>query len=91
MSLEEFSTAFSSVITSANESDIKSLFCKIDTNSDGVVDWEEFSNYLLLSSATQATENGLYEMGEMIAMPRNSHVTFKELIDVCFHEEGMSR
>lgn len=33
-----------------DEEALLKLFCRIDANSDGTIDWDEFSSYMLLES-----------------------------------------
>ena len=46
--MDEFVEAFSGVLgDDISEDDLRRMFMKIDANSDGSVDWEEFSNFML--------------------------------------------
>ena len=37
-----------------DEEALLKLFCRIDANSDGTIDWDEFSSYMLLESQVWA-------------------------------------
>jgi len=51
LSMEEFIAAFASVLGKFLSRDsIVNLFMKIDANSDGTVDWTEFTQYMLLEN-----------------------------------------
>ena len=34
-----------------DEEALSKLFCRIDANCDGTIDWDEFSSYMLLESS----------------------------------------
>jgi hypothetical protein len=38
-----------------DEEALKKLFCRIDANCDGTIDWDEFSSYMLLESSGAAS------------------------------------
>ena len=52
--------AFGSVIKSSGKNlendQIERLFMQIDANSDGGIDWSEFSDYMLMESQANQTE-----------------------------------
>jgi Ca2+-binding EF-hand superfamily protein len=56
----QFSDAFGKVLESSGGKleglQIERLFMQIDANSDGGVDWNEFSNYMLLESQANQSE-----------------------------------
>ena len=56
LDMEEFLDAFGGVLgKNLTHEQLTHLFMKIDANSDGSVDWDEFTNYMLLE--TQAASN----------------------------------
>jgi hypothetical protein len=38
------------VLGQGNEEELRKLFMRIDANSDGTVDWDEFSSFILLEN-----------------------------------------
>ncbi len=56
----QFIEAFGSVVESSGEKiedeQIERLFMQIDANSDGGIDWSEFSDYMLMESQANQTE-----------------------------------
>jgi len=53
LELEEFMDAFGGIIGKGmNPKQINQLFMKIDADSNGSVDWNEFMNYMLLENET---------------------------------------
>ena len=53
LELPEFINAFGDVLgKGTTPKQIEQLFWKIDANSDGTVDWNEFMNYMLLENET---------------------------------------
>ena len=57
---QEFVSAFRSVkevSQTATEEQIQHLFMKIDANSDGTVDWDEFTNHMLLEQGRKLAED----------------------------------
>eukprot|EP00960_Hanusia_phi_P037172 752776-Hanusia_phi.AAC.1 len=53
LDMQEFMDAFGSILNkdgSLTRDQIRRLFMQIDANSDGVVDWNEFSTYMLMES-----------------------------------------
>lgn len=53
LELEEFMDAFGGIIgKDMNDKQINQLFMKIDADSNGSVDWNEFMNYMLLENET---------------------------------------
>eukprot|EP00759_Apiculatamorpha_spiralis_P001100 PhF_6_TR10410/c0_g1_i2/m.16328 len=52
LTMEEFVKAFAPVVGGSEES-LRRWFMRIDANVSGTLDWEEFSSFLLLSSANQ--------------------------------------
>ena len=53
LELEEFMDAFGGIIgRDMNDKQINQLFMKIDADSNGSVDWNEFMNYMLLENET---------------------------------------
>uniref|UniRef100_A0A6U6E0C0 EF-hand domain-containing protein n=1 Tax=Guillardia theta TaxID=55529 RepID=A0A6U6E0C0_GUITH len=53
LDMQEFMDAFGSILNkdgSLTREQIRRLFMQIDANSDGVVDWNEFSTYMLMES-----------------------------------------
>ena len=53
LELPEFINAFGDVLGKGmTPKQIEQLFWKIDANSDGTVDWNEFMNYMLLENET---------------------------------------
>lgn len=53
LELEEFVSAFGEVLGKGlSDKEIIQLFMRIDANSDGSVDWEEFINYIILETET---------------------------------------
>ena len=53
LSLSEFVDAFGGIIgKDMNKKQINQLFMKIDADSNGDVDWDEFMNYMLLENET---------------------------------------
>lgn len=51
--MQEFMEAFGSIINrdgSMTQDQIARLFMQIDANSDGGIDWNEFSTYMLMES-----------------------------------------
>ena len=53
LSLSEFVDAFGGIIgKDMNKKQINQLFMKIDADSNGNVDWDEFMNYMLLENET---------------------------------------
>lgn len=51
LDLEQFVAAFGEVLGKAkNPRQLEHMFMKIDANSDGSVDWDEFTNFLLMAS-----------------------------------------
>lgn len=53
LSIEEFVKAFGGIIgKDMNDKQINQLFMKIDADSNGSVDWDEFMNYMLLENET---------------------------------------
>lgn len=53
LTLEEFVKAFGGIIgKDMNDKQINQLFMKIDADSNGSVDWDEFMNYMLLENET---------------------------------------
>ena len=58
--LTQFVEAFGAVIGSElSKERLVHLFMKIDANSDGSVDWDEFSTYLLLGALLSASAAAL--------------------------------
>ena len=56
LDMEEFLEAFGEVLgKNLTHEQLTHLFMKIDANSDGSVDWDEFTNYMLLE--TQAASD----------------------------------
>eukprot|EP00898_Chlorokybus_atmophyticus_P007244 jgi/Chlat1/7520/Chrsp61S07012 len=62
---EEFLKAFRSVqgggghaYSSSDDVQLAHLFMKIDANSDGTVDWDEFTNHILLEQQARSDETG---------------------------------
>lgn len=69
LEMHEFVTAFLSVPSMGYQSEeqLMHLFMKIDANSDGTVDWDEFTNHMMLEQERQlATEEGA---GTEVALP----------------------
>ena len=57
---QEFVSAFKSVkelSQNATDEQIQHLFMKIDANSDGTVDWDEFTNHMLLEQGRKLAED----------------------------------
>jgi WD40 repeat protein len=53
LTIEEFVKAFGGIIgKDMNDKQINQLFMKIDADSNGTVDWDEFMNYMLLENET---------------------------------------
>lgn len=55
---EEFVKAFTGMLQTddgGDEEALSKLFCRIDANCDGTIDWNEFSSYMLLESAGAAS------------------------------------
>lgn len=58
LALDEFVEAFGTVIgKDMNKKQINQLFMKIDADSNGDVDWDEFMNYMLLENETLSQMN----------------------------------
>ena len=59
--IDEFLAAFETVLGFEDMTRLEAehLFMKIDANSDGSVDWNEFSNYMLLENQAQASRRWL--------------------------------
>ena len=54
---DEFLEGFQDILgASMSPHALRQLFMRVDANSDGSVDWEEFSNYVLLSETTGSDE-----------------------------------
>lgn len=58
--LGQFTDAFGKVMQASGRQlegiQIERLFMQIDANSDGGIDWNEFSNYMLMESQANQTE-----------------------------------
>jgi hypothetical protein len=61
LSIAEFLAAFETVLGFEDMTRLEAehLFMKIDANSDGSVDWNEFSNYMLLENQAQARRRSM--------------------------------
>ena len=58
MSLEDFKEVFRVVLGIDNvDKQIERLFMKIDTSSDGYIDWDEFCSYMQLEYAEKEAVN----------------------------------
>mmetsp|Transcript_21466 Transcript_21466/g.40888 ORF Transcript_21466/g.40888 Transcript_21466/m.40888 type:complete len:1024 (+) Transcript_21466:252-3323(+) len=78
LEMHEFVTAFLSVPSMGYQSEeqLMHLFMKIDANSDGTVDWDEFTNHMMLEQERQlATEEGAGTEGDVYARPATPGLT----------------
>lgn len=56
LELEEFVAAFGSVLGhNLTKKELIQLFMRIDTNSDGSIDWDEFMNFIILENENLAS------------------------------------
>jgi len=51
LELNEFADAFAAVLPGKTKKECRQWFMKIDANSDGHVDWAEFTNFMLMDAA----------------------------------------
>jgi len=58
LDIDEFLAAFGNVLgKNLTEEQLTHLFMKIDANSDGTVDWDEFTNFMLLENENAGERN----------------------------------
>jgi len=57
LSLQEFVLAFASVFPGKSVKELTYLHMKIDANSDGTVDWDEFTDYIIHGDSTKEHGN----------------------------------
>ena len=79
----EFVEAFGSILGSnLTKEQLTHLFMKIDANSDGSVDWDEFTNYMFLGNAdardvsaaiTEGFNSFYLQIGDTVFDSNNSH------------------
>ena len=76
LDMEEFLAAFGKIFAeSLNDQELTNLFMKIDANSDGTVDWNEFTEYMLLENEgkelIQANSSNGFELKQNDALVEN--------------------
>lgn len=77
LELEEFVAAFGDIIGSGmSNKDLVKLFMRIDTNSDGSIDWDEFVNFIILENdnMSQMLAEHCEYVNPKIPDPTSSHV-----------------
>ena len=88
LDMEEFLEAFGEVLgKNLTHEQLTHLFMKIDANSDGSVDWDEFTNFMLLENQANAdmsdrsyTER-LQEQAPSSLDPNPKHVHHRDMMD----------
>lgn len=96
LELEEFVEAFGNVLgDNLSEKELQHMFMKIDANADGSVDWNEFTNFMLMEnkgSAETDDENLKFvkmRYCELAEVPRQHQ--HKEMIDCILFLEKTER
>ena len=86
LDIEEFLDAFGGVLgKNLSHEQLTHLFMKIDANSDGTVDWDEFTNFMLLENQAAADMSDrsyserLQEHGP--AEPNSKHLHHRDMMD----------
>ncbi|CEP03071.1 unnamed protein product (mitochondrion) [Plasmodiophora brassicae] len=74
--------------TATNRRDLTHLFMKIDANSDGTVDWDEFTHFLLMEN--QANEFNDTSFDELVPSPvpepaDNAHHYHRDMIETVLY------
>lgn len=87
LDLHEFVLAFGGVLgRDMSKEQLTHLFMKIDANSDGTVDWDEFTNFMLLESQSSSGHNTTEGASKLIEVdPRNEpnpkHLHHSDMMD----------
>ena len=92
LDIEEFLEAFGDVLgKNLTHEQLTHLFMKIDANSDGSVDWDEFTNFMLLENQAAADMSDrsyserLTEDDPNGADPNPKHTHHKDMVDRILH------
>lgn len=96
LDMEEFVDAFGSIINkdgSMTQDQIGRLFMQIDANSDGGIDWNEFSTYMLMESESSRTlitkKVGNFFLQDNIGQRQEGDVWHRDFADcICLEPQG---
>lgn len=90
LELEEFVRVMSQVLPGMTQEALEAQFMKVDSNSDGSVQWDEFSSYILAAGAAADAYSEKSEGGALLDGPEpdlNSEVMHSSpMTHVCCHE-----
>ena len=96
LNMEEFLEAMRSVqaYASMTDDELRLLFMKVDANSDGTVDWDEFSTYnmLLAYAANTSTEStsSFRDLGPSVPFPEPSATRLRRVANIGLHRSSIS-
>ena len=65
----------------SSHENLRQLFMRIDANSDGVVDWDEFTNFLLCTKPADLREGDAHQLA-LVSARRHSEFAHKDAISV---------